>query len=91
MNTCPEGANWQLGLVVRKPGKAPGEFYRIGYFEFEGNLRVSRSDPTRDDVEERRAVLQMLKRNSYATAKAVCAGIVKNTEFPEEKYAITLI
>ncbi|KAK8097756.1 uncharacterized protein PG998_013242 [Apiospora kogelbergensis] len=51
----------------------------------------SRSDPTRDDVEERRAVLQMLKRNSDATAKAVCAGIVNNTEFPEEKYAITLV
>ncbi|KAK6821882.1 hypothetical protein PG987_014707 [Apiospora arundinis] len=91
VNTCSEGANWQLGLVVRQTGKAPGEFYRIGYFEFEADLRGSRSDPTRNDVEDRQAVLQMLKRNSDATAKAVCAEMVSNTEFPEEKYAITLV
>ncbi|KAK8123159.1 HET-domain-containing protein [Apiospora sp. TS-2023a] len=40
VNACPEGANWQLGLVLRQTGKAPGEFYRIGYFEFEADLHV---------------------------------------------------
>ncbi|KAK7985790.1 hypothetical protein PG996_004969 [Apiospora saccharicola] len=91
VNTCPEGANWHLGLVLRQTGEAAGEFYRIGYFEFEADLRVSRSDPARDDVEDRKAVLQLLKQNSDATAKAVCGEVVNNPEFPGEIYAITLV
>lgn len=91
VNKRPEGGNLQLGLVVRTTGHVPGEFYRVGCFEFEADLRGSRSDPARSEVEDRRAVLQMLQRNSEATAKAVCAEIASNSEFPEEIYAITLV
>lgn len=91
VRTCPEGANWQLGLVLRKTGHAPGEFYRIGSFKFEADLHRSREDPIRNDVEDRQSVLRMLRQTSEATAKAVCAEIVSDPEFPDEIYAITLV
>ncbi|KAK8043348.1 HET-domain-containing protein [Apiospora rasikravindrae] len=83
--------NLQLGLVIRKTNDAPGEFCRIGFFEFHECPRPWLSGHGGDPNKAFPAFRQAISETSDATASAVCAEAVTNSDFPEEKYVITLV
>ncbi|KAK8074472.1 HET-domain-containing protein [Apiospora hydei] len=87
---CPDD-HFQLGLVLRKTNDAPGEFCRIGFFEFHECPRPWIWANARDPNKALPAFRQAISETSDATARAVCAEVVSNTEVPEEKYVITLV
>ncbi|KAK7962918.1 HET-domain-containing protein [Apiospora aurea] len=83
--------HFQFGLVLRKTNDGPGEFCRVGFFEFHECPRPWILSSAREPNKALPAFRQATSETSDATASAVCAEIVSNSEYPEEKYVITLV
>ncbi|KAK8104633.1 uncharacterized protein PG998_011666 [Apiospora kogelbergensis] len=80
--------NWQrVGIVLRKTPGIAGEFCRIGRFSFHDYI-YWKSTETETQLE---TFLRVLDESSQETAREVCAEVVDNPEFPDEKYVITLV
>lgn len=76
-----------LGVVVRETGASPGEFCRIGLFHFSEICPEQRQELGYNTQSFR----EILDQNPDTTAKAVCSEVVSNSDFPAEKYVISLV
>ncbi|KAF3012799.1 hypothetical protein E8E14_006855 [Neopestalotiopsis sp. 37M] len=75
------------GIILRKTSGAVGEFCRIGSFKFYEHRNASGEPPPEDS---RLAFLDIFNEVRAAT-EALCAEMVCNPEYPEEKYVITIV
>ena len=71
------------GIVLRKTDDGVGQFRRIGMFE------LWKNKPNREDLYE--CFLSAFKQHGSKIGKAVCAEVVENPAYPDEKYAISII
>jgi hypothetical protein len=75
------------GLVLRKEGDIAGQFWRIGMFEFLKNAM-----PHQVTVKEcLEPFLEVFKQRGSLVAGSVCAEVIKNADYPEEKYVVHVV
>ncbi|KAI9693588.1 MAG: hypothetical protein M1820_009154 [Bogoriella megaspora] len=88
----PQGGEWIksmsiFGILLRPTGINKGEFHRIGSFEFRYGL-LWKSEGTEDFYN---SFLKILGKEGTKTAEAVCTEVITDSEYPEERFLITLL
>jgi hypothetical protein len=82
---------WMIeGIVLRATSVKKGEYSRIGSFNILKNGQ-SRGFHVEDDSEAYESFLQALAEHGTTISEAACAETISNSEYPDEKYIITVI
>jgi hypothetical protein len=76
------------GILLRKIDGIAGQFCRIGMFEFWKDP-VARSD--RKEKETLEPFLKAFEQGATSVAKSVCAKVIKNAEYLDERFVIYII
>ncbi|RYP00705.1 hypothetical protein DL766_007768 [Monosporascus sp. MC13-8B] len=77
------------GIILRSADGAAGQFYRIGMFNFWRN-QIDRGI----DRKERGfydAFLRAFEQGAKALGESVCAEVIEGSEYPDERYIISII
>lgn len=69
------------GIVLEATGDAPGQYRRVGSFDF-------KYDIYQDDYHP---FLEVLEESGTEVAKTASAKTIMSTEHPEEQYIITIV
>jgi hypothetical protein len=75
------------GLLLKKRGDVAGEFCRVGMFTF---YKDSTALPRQVEIEYFEPFSKAFENGAKPVAESVCAKVIENVEYPEERYVISV-
>ncbi|KAF1849039.1 HET-domain-containing protein [Cucurbitaria berberidis CBS 394.84] len=78
------------GILLRESGGVAGQFCRIGMFQFWKD-EIIYEGPDKKEKEYLEPFLKAFKQGAASVAESVCAEVVQNPDFPDERYVIYIV